>query len=117
MNKLTQEEKYIIEQKWTEMPFSWKYWKFFEDWIYKCKKCWQKLFDSSSKFESWCGWPSFDDFLEKSVKIQKDADWIRQEIVCSKCNWHLGHVFYWEGLNKKNTRHCVNSLSLDFEWK
>lgn len=117
MKKLTPKEKYIIEQKWTEMPFSWKYENFFENWIYKCKKCWAPLFDSDSKFDAWCGWPSFDEFLPWSVKIQADEDGIRQEIVCSSCWWHLWHVFYWEKLTQKDTRHCVNSLSLDFEWK
>lgn len=111
---LTSDEKYIIEQKGTEMPFSGKYNDFYEEGVYLCKKCGTKLYDSNSKFSSGCGWPSFDDDLG-TVKRVPDADGMRVEIVCSNCNGHLGHVFEGEGFTSKNTRHCVNSLSLTFE--
>lgn len=111
---LTLDEKYIIEQKGTEMPFSGEYNDFYEEGIYLCKKCGTKLYDSNSKFSSGCGWPSFDDDLG-TVRRVPDADGMRVEIVCSNCNGHLGHVFEGEHFTSKNTRHCVNSLSLDFQ--
>lgn len=112
-NELTDEEKYVIEHKGTERPFSGKYYEFYEEGVYTCKKCGAKLYDSSSKFSSGCGWPSFDDDLG-TVKRVPDADGHRTEIVCAQCGGHLGHVFEGEGFTSKNTRHCVNSLSIDF---
>lgn len=115
-NELTAEEAYVIENKGTERPFSGKYNDFYEEGVFTCKKCGEKLYDSSSKFTSGCGWPSFDDDLG-TVKRVPDIDGRRTEIVCSNCGGHLGHVFIGEGFTNKNTRHCVNSISLNFESK
>jgi peptide methionine sulfoxide reductase msrA/msrB len=113
-NKLTPAEERVIINKGTEAPFSGEYVNHFEDGTYTCKRCGAKLFDSTSKFHSSCGWPSFDDQIEGTVKLQPDADGVRTEIVCANCGGHLGHVFTGEGLTPKNTRYCVNSVSLDF---
>ncbi len=114
-NDLTAEEARVIEHKGTEMPFTGKYDKFYEAGIYQCKKCNTPLFSSQDKFNSGSGWPSFDDAIEGAVKEVPDADGRRIEIVCSTCGGHLGHVFRGEQMTPKNTRHCVNSLSLNFE--
>lgn len=114
-NKLTDMERYVIEQKGTEAPFSGEFVEHFKDGTYQCKKCGTELFDSSSKFKSSCGWPSFDDAIEGRVKEVPDADGRRTEIVCANCGGHLGHVFLGEGFTDKNVRHCVNSLSLNFQ--
>ncbi|MFC1739151.1 bifunctional methionine sulfoxide reductase B/A protein [Planctomycetota bacterium] len=112
--KLTPEEKRIIVHKGTERPFSGKYHKHFEKGLYTCKRCGRALFESSSKFSSDCGWPSFDEQIAGAVKWQPDEDGIRTEIICFNCGAHLGHVFLGEHLTKKNIRHCVNSISMDF---
>jgi len=112
--ELTPNEKRIIIDKGTEAPFSGKYYEFSEKGTYVCKQCGNPLYKSSNKFSSNCGWPSFDDEIEGAVKRIPDADGLRTEIVCAKCNGHLGHVFLNEGYTKKNTRHCVNSISLEF---
>jgi peptide methionine sulfoxide reductase msrA/msrB len=112
--KLTPEEERVIIHKGTEAPFSGKYNNHFEKGVYKCKRCGQVLFDSSSKFSSKCGWPSFDDQVKGNVKRLPDADGVRTEIVCADCDAHLGHVFIGENFTPKNTRHCVNSISLEF---
>ncbi len=113
-NELTAEERRVIENKGTEMPYSGQYNNFYADGTYTCKKCGQELFDSDTKFSSGCGWPSFDDAIEGKVKEIPDADGIRTEIVCANCGAHLGHVFRGEGFTEKNTRHCVNSISMNF---
>jgi peptide methionine sulfoxide reductase msrA/msrB len=113
-NKLTPEEERVIIQKGTEPPFSGKYVDFFEDGTYKCKRCGAVLFNSGSKFKSDCGWPSFDDAIAGTVKKTPDADGRRTEITCARCGAHLGHVFTGEGFTAKNTRYCVNSVSLNF---
>lgn len=113
-NKLTPEEHAVIEDKATEAPFSGKYNDFYKSGVYICKKCGQKLFTSEAKFKSGCGWPSFDDHFKGAVKRVPDADGVRTEIVCANCGAHLGHVFEGEGHTPKDTRHCVNSLSIKF---
>lgn len=112
---LTPEEKRVILHKGTEKPSSGKFNNHYEDGTYTCKQCGVKLFESSSKFKSNCGWPSFDDQIPETVKLQPDADGIRTEILCAACGGHLGHVFMGEGYTPKNTRYCVNSISLDFD--
>ncbi|MCP4632009.1 MAG: bifunctional methionine sulfoxide reductase B/A protein [candidate division Zixibacteria bacterium] len=114
-NKLTPEEEGIIVNKGTEAPFSGKYYKHNDDGTYSCKQCGTSLYESGDKFDSECGWPSFDDAIPGTVKQQPDTDGSRTEIVCANCGGHLGHVFFGEGLTNKNTRFCVNSLSLGFE--
>lgn len=115
MRDLTPEEKDIIENKGTEAPFSGKYYNHSEKGVYTCKKCGAPLYLSDSKFQSGCGWPSFEEEIEGAVKRIPDGD--RTEIVCSSCGAHLGHFFKGEGHTKKNVRHCVNSLSMDFKKK
>jgi peptide methionine sulfoxide reductase msrA/msrB len=112
--KLTPEEEIVIVHKGTEMPFTGKYYAFWGHGTYVCKRCRAPLYRSESKFKSGCGWPSFDDEVPSAVKRTTDADGVRTEITCANCGAHLGHVFVGEGYTKKNVRHCVNSLSMDF---
>jgi peptide-methionine (R)-S-oxide reductase len=114
MNKLTHEEEAVIEHGHTERSFSGEYDDFFKEGSYVCRRCDNPLFSSETKFHSGCGWPSFDDHFEGSVKQIPDVDGHRTEIVCANCNGHLGHVFTGERLTEKDTRHCVNSLSIKF---
>ena len=116
-NELNEEEKRVIENKGTEMPFSGKYNDFYEEGVFTCKKCNTPLYKSDDKFSSGCGWPSFDDEIKGAVKRVPDADGRRIEIVCASCGGHLGHVFEGEGFTSKKTRHWVNSISLNFEKK
>ena len=112
--ELTKEEKRVIINKGTEMPFTGEYNDFFEQGTYNCKRCGAPLFRSTDKFKSQCGWPSFDDEIKGAIKRVPDKDGSRVEILCANCGAHLGHVFEGEQLTEKDVRHCVNSISLVF---
>ena len=112
--KLTPDEEHVILYKGTERPFSGEYYDFWERGTYVCKLCEAPLYESTAKFDASCGWPSFDDEIAGAVKHTLDADGHRTEICCAKCGAHLGHVFEGEGFTSKNTRHCVNSISMVF---
>jgi methionine-R-sulfoxide reductase len=113
-SELNEEESRVVLHKGTEAPFTGKYDDFFEGGYYTCKQCSEPLYRSEHKFNSHCGWPSFDDEIVGAVRRETDADGRRTEILCAKCDGHLGHVFEGEGLTSKNTRHCVNSVSMNF---
>lgn len=113
-NQLSSEERYVIENKGTEYPFTGVYDKFYEKGTYVCKRCEAPLYTSDSKFNSGCGWPAFDSNIEINVERVLDADGRRVEIICKNCKGHLGHVFEGEGFTDTNTRHCVNSISIKF---
>ena len=114
---LNSKERNIIVNKGTEYPYTGKYNKHFEKGVYHCKACDSPLYNSNSKFESNCGWPSFDDEIKDAVTRHPDykLGYKRIEICCAKCGGHLGHVFEGEKFTEKNVRHCVNSLSLIFK--
>ena len=116
-SKLNPEEKHILQDKGTEAPFTGEYNEHFESGIFVCRACDSPLYESNTKFNTGCGWPSFDDEIEGAITHYEDFSGgrIRTEICCKKCDGHLGHVFVGEKITKKDTRHCVNSLSIRFK--
>ena len=113
-NSLTPEERWVIEQKGTERPFTGEYDDFYEAGVYICRRCNAPLYRSDDKFDAHCGWPAFDQEIPGAVKRLPDPDGFRIEIECANCGGHLGHVFEGEGFTPTNARHCVNSLSMRF---
>ncbi len=114
LNRLTPEEEQVILHKGTERPFTGEYDNFYREGTYICRRCNAPLFSSKSKFDAGCGWPAFDDSFPNAMQRLRDADGRRTEIQCQNCGAHLGHEFVGEHLTAKNTRECVNSLSIRF---
>ena len=113
-NALSPEEKFVIERKGTEAPFTGEFDDFYEEGIFTCRRCNAQLYRSGDKFDAHCGWPAFDQEISGAVNRIPDPDGSRIEIECASCGGHLGHVFLGEGLTASNARHCVNSISMRF---
>ena len=113
-NPLNDAERHVIHHKGTEYPNTGEYTDHEDDGTFICRQCNLPIYHSEDKFHSGCGWPSFDEHLSDAVKRVPDADGRRTEIVCANCGGHLGHVFEGERFTSKNTRHCVNSISMRF---
>ena len=113
-NALNAEERYVIEHKGTERPFTGEYDDFYDEGCYICRKCNAELYRSIDKFDAHCGWPAFDKEVEGAVTRLPDPDGRRIEVECANCGGHLGHVFMGEGFTPTNARHCINSISMKF---
>ena len=113
-NPLSAEERYVIESKGTERPFTGEYDDFYEEGVYICRRCNAELYRSADKFDAHCGWPAFDQEIPGALKHLPDPDGQRTEVECVNCGGHLGHVFFGEGFTATNSRHCINSLSMKF---
>ena len=115
-NKLNEMESYVLLQKGTERAGTGEYTDLKDDGLYICRQCNAPLYRSADKFHSGCGWPSFDDEIAGAIERHEDLSFgrVRVEIVCKNCKGHLGHVFTGEQMTDKNTRHCVNSVSMIF---
>ena len=113
-NSLNAEERYVIEHKGTERPFTGEYDDFYEEGCYICRKCNAELYRSVDKFDAHCGWPAFDKEIAGAVTRMPDPDGHRTEVECANCGGHLGHVFMGEGFTPTNARHCINSISMKF---
>ena len=113
-NALNADERYVIEHKGTERPFTGEYDDFYEEGRYVCRKCNAELYRSVDKFDAHCGWPAFDKEVEGAVTRLPDPDGHRTEVECANCGGHLGHVFMGEGFTPTNARHCINSISMKF---
>jgi methionine-R-sulfoxide reductase len=111
-NKLSPEEEKVIVQKGTEPPGTGEYNDFFGEGLYTCRRCGKPLYKSESKFEARCGWPSFDQVIPGAVERNPNPDGMRTEITCATCGAHLSHIFIGENLTPKDTRYCVNSISM-----